>query len=82
MSTLGSKQPKKSVNDRQSRKSWLNAALQALAAGGIDQVKVESLAKDLGVTKGSFYWHFKDRDQFLDELLNFWAEQSLSLIHI
>lgn len=80
MSTLGSKQPKKKVNDRQSRKSWLNAALQALAAGGIDQVKVESLAKDLGVTKGSFYWHFKDRDQFLDELLNFWAEQSTQTV--
>ncbi len=76
MSTQGSKQPKKSVTDRQSRKSWLDAALKALAQGGIDQVRVEPLAKDLGVTKGSFYWHFRDREQFLDELLNFWKEQS------
>ena len=66
--------------DRQSKKSWLNAALKALASGGIDQVRVESLAKKLGVTKGSFYWHFKDREQFLDELLNFWAEESTQVV--
>jgi len=66
--------------DRQSKKSWLDAALKALARGGIDRVRVESLAKNLGVTKGSFYWHFKDREQFLDELLNFWAEQSTQTV--
>jgi AcrR family transcriptional regulator len=68
------------VVDRQSKKSWLDAALKALASGGIDRVRVESLAKNLGVTKGSFYWHFKDREQFLDELLNFWAEQSTQTV--
>ena len=71
MSTRGGEKPSKSVVDKQSKKSWLDAALQALASGGIDQVRIESLAKKLGVTKGSFYWHFKDREQFLDELLNF-----------
>ena len=80
MSTRGSEKPRKSVVDKQSKKSWLDAALQALASGGIDQVRVESLAKKLGVTKGSFYWHFKDREQFLDELLNFWAEQSTQVV--
>jgi len=80
MSTRGSEKPGKSVADKQSKKSWLDAALQALASGGIDQVRVESLAKKLGVTKGSFYWHFKDREQFLDELLNFWAEQSTQVV--
>ena len=80
MSTRGSTEPKKSVIDRQSKDSWLNAALKALVSGGIDKVRVESLAKNLGVTKGSFYWHFKDREQFLDELLNFWAEQSTQTV--
>ena len=80
MSTRGGEKPSKSVVDKQSKKSWLDAALQALASGGIDQVRVESLAKKLGVTKGSFYWHFKDREQFLDELLNFWAEQSTQTV--
>ena len=80
MSTRGSEKSRKSVVDRQSKKSWLDAALKALASGGIDRVRVESLAKNLGVTKGSFYWHFKDREQFLDELLNFWAEQSTQTV--
>ena len=80
MSTRGSEKSRKSVVDRQSKKSWLDAALKALASGGIDQVRVESLAKKLGVTKGSFYWHFKDREQFLDELLNFWAEESTQVV--
>ena len=80
MSTRGGEKPSKSVVDKQSKNSWLDAALQALASGGIDQVRVESLAKKLGVTKGSFYWHFKDREQFLDELLNFWAEESTQVV--
>ena len=80
MSTRGIKKPKKSGIDRQSKKSWLDAGLQALASGGVDKVRVESLAKNLGVTKGSFYWHFKDREQFLDELLSFWAEQSTQTV--
>ena len=80
MSTRGGEKPRELVVDKQSKKSWLNAALKALASGGIDKVRVESLAKNLGVTKGSFYWHFKDREQFLDELLNFWAEQSTQTV--
>lgn len=40
---------------------WAVAALQAVAAGGVENVSVERLAKSLGVTKGSFYWHFADR---------------------
>ena len=80
MSTQSSERLAKKATDRQSRKSWLEAALQALARGGIDRVRVESLAKDLGVTKGSFYWHFKDREQFFDEMLSFWAEQSTQTV--
>src|SRR3954465_14235641 len=57
---------------RTPRGAWVDAALQALGAGGPDAVRVEALAVSLGVTKGGFYWHFKDRQALLDELLDTW----------
>lgn len=56
-----------------SRHDWLLAAVSALAEGGVEAVKVERLAKTLGVSKGSFYWHFKDHAQLLAAILDFWA---------
>ena len=44
---------------------WARAALAAIARGGIAAVAVESIAADLGATKGSFYWHFKNRDALI-----------------
>ena len=41
--------------------AWIEAAFDALADGGIEAVRVDPLAKRLGVTRGSFYWHFTDR---------------------
>jgi len=52
---------------------WVRAAGRRLAAGGIGAVAVETLARDLGVTKGSFYWHFRDRAALLAVLLADWA---------
>lgn len=46
--------------------------MQALAAGGPDAVRIEVLAKDLGVSKGGFYWHFEDRQALLEETLDVW----------
>jgi len=54
------------------REDWLIAAVAALADGGVDAVRVERLAKSLGVSKGSFYWHFKDRPQLLAAILDLW----------
>ena len=48
---------------------WLAAAEKRLISGGIDSVKIGLLAKDLGVTRGSFYWQFKDRGHLLDVML-------------
>jgi AcrR family transcriptional regulator len=56
---------------------WLRAARSALLHGGVEAVRVERLARDLHVTKGSFYWHFKDREELLELLLQEW-EQELS----
>jgi len=61
----------KSAN-RLGRDAWVDAAFERLGAGGVEAVRVEPLAKDLGVTKGSFYWHFRDRDDLLDAVLEAW----------
>ena len=66
MSKRATRQPDKTRDD------WISAALAALAEGGIEAVKVERLAARLGVSKGSFYWHFKDRPTLLAALLDLW----------
>jgi AcrR family transcriptional regulator len=59
---------------RTPRGAWVDAALQALATGGPDAVRVEALAAGLGVSKGGFYWHFKDRQALLGEMLDSWEK--------
>jgi len=55
-----------------SREDWIDAAWAALGESGIEGVRVERLARRLDVTKGSFYWHFKDRDELVGALLDRW----------
>jgi AcrR family transcriptional regulator len=59
---------------RTPRTSWIDAGLRALAEGGPDAVRVETLAETLGVTKGGFYWHFADRNALLSEMLDTWEQ--------
>jgi AcrR family transcriptional regulator len=59
---------------------WVAAAFDALAEGGVDAVRVEPLAKALGITKGSFYWHFADRRALLDAMVTAWAEGRIAAI--
>jgi len=54
---------------------WAQAALDAVAAGGLEAVAVEPLARQLGVTKGSFYWHFENRDALVRALLDLWERR-------
>jgi AcrR family transcriptional regulator len=56
--------------------AWVEAAFDLLAEGGIDAVRVDPLAKRLGVTRGSFYWHFKDRDALHQAMLQEWRERA------
>ncbi|MEL7154352.1 MAG: helix-turn-helix domain-containing protein, partial [Pseudomonadota bacterium] len=51
------------------RDTWLEAALQVLLEAGVDAISVASLARQLGVTRGAFYWHFETRDALLSALL-------------
>lgn len=60
---------------RTPRGAWIEAALKALAGGGgPEAVRIEALAASLGVSKGGFYWHFKDRQALLDEMLDSWEK--------
>ena len=54
---------------------WTIAGIAALAEGGIDAVRIERLAKGLGASKGSFYWHFADRPALLDAMLALWERE-------
>jgi AcrR family transcriptional regulator len=70
----------KSKATRLDADAWITAAFDALAAGGIDAVRVEPLAKALGITKGSFYWHFADRRALIDAALAAWAQGRIAAI--
>ena len=56
--------------------SWVEAATAVLVDQGIDHVRVDVLAGQLGVTRGSFYWHFRDREDLLRRVLQAWSEQA------
>ena len=59
---------------RLSKEEWLARALEVLGKKGAGELTIESLARRLGVTKGSFYWHFKDRADFFQQLIEYWDE--------
>ncbi|MEY3069401.1 MAG: hypothetical protein RLZZ456_1100, partial [Pseudomonadota bacterium] len=54
---------------------WQQAALDALSEGGLQNIAIEMIAKRLGVTKGSFYWHFESRDALIQAALELWESQ-------
>lgn len=60
---------------RLSAADWQQAALDALSEGGLQNIAIEMLAKRLGVTKGSFYWHFDSRDALIQAALELWESQ-------
>ncbi len=67
--------PASPVRQNLSAESWAAAALDAVASGGLDAIAVEPLARRLNVTKGSFYWHFANREALLKAALELWERQ-------
>lgn len=63
-----------------SREEWVRAALEELSRSGVAGVRIERLAAALGVSKGPFYWRFRDRDDLLRSLLAFWREDLTDLL--
>ena len=67
---------KASGQRRLTRDDWVAAALAAIADGGLASVGVEPLAARLGATKGSFYWHFQNRDALLEAAIGRWEQET------
>lgn len=67
--------PSSTERNRLSASDWQQAALDALSEGGLQNIAIEVLAKRLGVTKGSFYWHFVSRDALIQSALELWESQ-------
>ncbi len=63
-----------------SKDAWLKHTLKTIGEVGVANIQIESLAKDLNVTKGSFYWHFKGRDALLNDALSYWYETATRII--
>lgn len=67
--------PKAAAAVRLGKEDWLQAAFQSVVEGGFDKVRVLLLAERLGVTRGSFYWHFSDHAELIEALLTQWLQQ-------
>jgi AcrR family transcriptional regulator len=59
---------------------WIDAAYSAITEDGVGSVAVEPLARRLGVTRGSFYWHFKDRRALVEATLGRWERESTEAV--
>lgn len=58
------------------RFDWLLAALNLFVAEGIDALRITRLAEELEVTRGSFYWHFSNREDLIDALVDYWRDKN------
>jgi AcrR family transcriptional regulator len=70
----------KRAGTRLSRQDWVDAALEAIAEGGLAAVAVVPLAERLGATKGSFYWHFPSRETLIEAALAAWEQTTTSAV--
>jgi len=68
------------MNDDSGHRAWIDAGLKEIGQGGVAEVRVEVLAKRLGVTKGGFYRRFKDRRALLDALLETWSAGRIAAV--
>jgi len=65
---------------RRTRTDWLEAGIEMLATRGVDALTIDRVADGLGVTKGSFYHHFKSQADYRDALLTFWEQQGMVVV--
>jgi len=68
----------KSTEPPLGRSDWIEAAITMLAEDNVEALRVDTLAEKLGVTKGSFYWHFKGREDLLSGVLDAWRSRMTS----
>ena len=60
---------------RITKAQWLDMALEVLETDGVAGVRIEILAKRLEISKSGFYWHFKNRDDLLKDMLDYWTHE-------
>lgn len=60
---------------RLKREEWLAQALETLAREGNAKLRIDAICRALGVTKGSFYWHFRDRSDFQRSIIEYWSTE-------
>jgi AcrR family transcriptional regulator len=76
--TAAPKPRRRTDSPRLTRDDWLDAAFSAVVDGGFDKVRVLVIADTLGVTRGSFYWHFTDHADLISALLARWRENEIA----
>lgn len=67
-------------NVKATRQDWLDVAMALLIEGGVSEVKVQIIGARLGVSRSSFYWYFRDREDLLDQLLNEWKRTNTDIL--
>jgi AcrR family transcriptional regulator len=67
-------------NKRVSKDQWLALALETLESNGVEGVKIERLARLLGISRSGFYWHFKNRQDLLEQLLEYWVREYTGIV--
>jgi AcrR family transcriptional regulator len=73
---------KKPLGRGVSKAEWLEAGLEFLSRGSVSVISVEGLAKHLKIAKSGFYWHFKNRDELLRELLAYWLHEITEVVTV
>ena len=63
-----------------SKAEWLETAMEVLSNSGVEGLSVEGLARNLGISKSGFYWHFKDRQDLLQQLLDYWVHELTEVV--
>lgn len=71
----------KRESKRLSREQWLEKALEVLSQEGSGKLRIQGISEALGVSKGSFYWHFEGREDFLRAITAYWEEQYTLRVH-
>ena len=65
---------------RVSKEQWLSKALDTLESSGVEAVKIERLAKAFGISRSGFYWHFENRQDLLEHLLDYWVRRYTGVV--
>jgi AcrR family transcriptional regulator len=69
------KRPQSPENQRLTREDWVEGAILFLSKHSVGSLRLDTLIKQMGVTKGSFYWHFRSREELLDAVLESWQKR-------